>query len=542
MKKIDELLRKARYFNDVESQFELGRRFLEGDETAADKEEAREWLEKAAHQGHEKAKELLEGLTGEKLAEPAPITPEYSAPIAPLEKPKEPEPEAAAPQLDDPTVAEAVQKEMDRLKAEKEASTEPEPEPPSLPPVEQKEAPKESTAEDCPSCSAKLRKWEGGWRCWACGWPEEKKQSLPEIPTATIDEPRNQPVADKTLGGKPAAKDPITVVPAPVAPEPPKPPKKKAKSKKKKDKSCPDCGDSLRMWEGKWRCWSCGWPDHQSTGHQATYLGGGEKPAGTVKKAWKQQQRQQRVQGKGSGPKDSKKEAKTGCWWILGIIVFISMIKDCDSGGEPDAIEKIMMPDDPYYDEAPSKAPGEYPPDGMEKEKEQPPPNSSLPFRNRNATEPTTSKGGPVGSRQKLVRVSFNQGLRSYRPKPVKSDPKLIAKGKILFQTKICFTCHQADPAVPSPVGLALKAPKFIGDFWGKEREVQLDADPKTPLVFDPGGKTVKIKLNDAYFLESIEKPFAKVLKGSIPGMAPLPTTPEERKALLAYVKSLSKK
>jgi len=29
-------------------------------------------------------------------------------------------------------------------------------------------------------------------------------------------------------------------------------------------------------------------------------------------------------------------------------------------------------------------------------------------------------------------------------------------------------------------------------------------------------------------------------VKDSIPGMAPLPTTQEERKALLAYVKSLS--
>ncbi len=124
-------------------------------------------------------------------------------------------------------------------------------------------------------------------------------------------------------------------------------------------------------------------------------------------------------------------------------------------------------------------------------------------------------------------------------PKP---DPKLIAEGKVLFQTKICFTCHQTDPAVPAPAGLALKATKFIGDFWGKEREVLLDGDPKTPLLFEPGGKTVKVKLDEAYFMESVEKPFAKIVKGAIPGMAPLPTTPEERQALLAYVQSLSKK
>jgi caa(3)-type oxidase subunit IV len=126
------------------------------------------------------------------------------------------------------------------------------------------------------------------------------------------------------------------------------------------------------------------------------------------------------------------------------------------------------------------------------------------------------------------------------KPDTKKPDPKLVAQGKILFQTKICFTCHQTDPAVPAPAGLALKAPPFTGSFWGKEREVQLDADPTTP-AYDPGGKIVKVKLDEAYFMESVEKPFAKIFKGAIPGMAPLPTTPEERKALAAYVKSLSK-
>ena len=52
------------------------------------------------------------------------------------------------------------------------------------------------------------------------------------------------------------------------------------------------------------------------------------------------------------------------------------------------------------------------------------------------------------------------------------NDTALIAQGKTLFLSKICFTCHQNDPAVPAPAGLALGAPKFIGDFWGKERLV----------------------------------------------------------------------
>ena len=116
--------------------------------------------------------------------------------------------------------------------------------------------------------------------------------------------------------------------------------------------------------------------------------------------------------------------------------------------------------------------------------------------------------------------------------KPAQGDPSLIATGKTLFQTKICFTCHQVDPKIPSPAGVALKAPGFIGKFWGTEREVHVG-------VVD--GPIEKVTMNEAYFLESVEKPMAKILKGAIPGMAPMPTTPEERNALLAYVKSLSK-
>ncbi len=106
-----------------------------------------------------------------------------------------------------------------------------------------------------------------------------------------------------------------------------------------------------------------------------------------------------------------------------------------------------------------------------------------------------------------------------------------IAKGKTLFQTKICFTCHQTDPKVPSPAGAAMKAPAFIGVFWGQEREVHVGI----------GGPLKKVKMDEEYFIESVEKPFDKILKGALPGMAPLPTTPEERQALMEYVKSLSK-
>lgn len=106
----------------------------------------------------------------------------------------------------------------------------------------------------------------------------------------------------------------------------------------------------------------------------------------------------------------------------------------------------------------------------------------------------------------------------------------LIKQGKELFATKACITCHQVDPDVPSPAGIALKAPAFLAKLWGTEREVNIGI----------GGPIKTIIFDDDYFLESVEKPFDKIVKGSIPGMAPLPTTLEERKALLAYVKSLN--
>jgi len=111
-------------------------------------------------------------------------------------------------------------------------------------------------------------------------------------------------------------------------------------------------------------------------------------------------------------------------------------------------------------------------------------------------------------------------------------DKELINKGKSLFLTKICFTCHQTDPAVPAPAGLALKAPKFIGEFWGKEREVALGF----------GGKIVKVKLDEKYFTESVKKPLDKVVKGALAPMPPPPPpiTDDDIKALMAYVKSLS--
>jgi len=110
-------------------------------------------------------------------------------------------------------------------------------------------------------------------------------------------------------------------------------------------------------------------------------------------------------------------------------------------------------------------------------------------------------------------------------------DAVLIAKGKELFQTKICFTCHQVDGAPPALAGVAMKAPKFEGNFWGKERAVTLGF----------GGKDAKAKFDEAYFIESIRNPIAKVVKSAAAPMPPPPAVnDEEMKSLIAYVKSLS--
>ena len=135
-------------------------------------------------------------------------------------------------------------------------------------------------------------------------------------------------------------------------------------------------------------------------------------------------------------------------------------------------------------------------------------------------------------SSEKLIERSIAKDGKYEAPKNL-TDPALIAKGKVLFMTKTCFTCHSVDPAMPAPVGMALKAPQFIGDFWGKEREVHIGYQ----------GPIKKVLMNEEYFIESVINPMAKVVKGALAPMvlAPGLVNNEEVLALMAYVKSHSK-
>ena len=142
-------------------------------------------------------------------------------------------------------------------------------------------------------------------------------------------------------------------------------------------------------------------------------------------------------------------------------------------------------------------------------------------------------------SSEKLIERSIAKDGKHEAPKTVDfsgvdlTDPALIAKGKVLFMTKTCFTCHSVDPAMPAPAGMALKAPQFIGDFWGKEREVHIGYQ----------GPIKKVLMNEEYFIESVINPMAKVVKGALAPMvlAPGLVNNEEVLALMAYVKSHSK-
>jgi cytochrome c2 len=149
------------------------------------------------------------------------------------------------------------------------------------------------------------------------------------------------------------------------------------------------------------------------------------------------------------------------------------------------------------------------------------------------------AKLGSEGTRAALVERSIAKDGKYEAPKQVDvsgidlADPALIAKGKGLFTAKTCFLCHQVDPAIPSTLGLAYKSPQFIGDFWGKEREVHIGYL----------GPIQKVVLNEEYFIESVSQPLAKIAKGALVPMTfdPSLVNDEEILALMAYVKSLSK-
>ena len=132
-----------------------------------------------------------------------------------------------------------------------------------------------------------------------------------------------------------------------------------------------------------------------------------------------------------------------------------------------------------------------------------------------------------------MIRITFfSIALAGFQAaNALAADAGLVAEGRELFHAKICTTCHQVPGGPPATAGVAMKAPQFNGNFWGTERTVTLGF----------GGKDAKVKFDEAYFIESVRQPIAKVVKSAAAPMPPPPAVnDQEMKALIAYVKSLS--
>ncbi|MCB9523561.1 MAG: cytochrome C oxidase subunit IV family protein [Myxococcales bacterium] len=102
-------------------------------------------------------------------------------------------------------------------------------------------------------------------------------------------------------------------------------------------------------------------------------------------------------------------------------------------------------------------------------------------------------------------------------PKPAFAvDPAKAEQGKALFASKTCAACHSLD-------GSKLVGPTMKG-IWGR-KEVMADGS--------------EVIVDQAYWLESIKTPNAKVVKDFPPAMPVLPVSDEEAEAILHYVNSL---
>ncbi len=127
--------------------------------------------------------------------------------------------------------------------------------------------------------------------------------------------------------------------------------------------------------------------------------------------------------------------------------------------------------------------------------------------------------------RSKALKAILGDALTD---KPVvKKALTPVELGAQLWKSKICFTCHQTEKN--DTMVRPIKAPSFVGGIFGREEEVHVGI----------GGPIQKIKVDDAYLLESLSNPMAKIVKGYQPVMPPVPLTDQEKQALLAYIKSL---
>src|SRR5436305_11101595 len=92
----------------------------------------------------------------------------------------------------------------------------------------------------------------------------------------------------------------------------------------------------------------------------------------------------------------------------------------------------------------------------------------------------------------------------------------VLAGGRTVLEAQACTACHSLDGS--KSIGGTFKG------LYGRKRELA-------------NGTTVIA--DDAYIRESIENPDAKIVKGVEPGMPPLPVSPADVNAIIAYLKTL---
>ena len=123
-----------------------------------------------------------------------------------------------------------------------------------------------------------------------------------------------------------------------------------------------------------------------------------------------------------------------------------------------------------------------------------------------------------IGEIHVVEADEFEAGLREKRYQP-QIDPNAPAdvQGKGYLAAKGCGSCHSVD-------GSQLVGPTFKGLF-GKEEEL-LDGS--------------RVRVDQAYLVESILSPSAKIVKGFVAGqMPPQTVTEDEAKKIAAYIETL---
>jgi len=121
----------------------------------------------------------------------------------------------------------------------------------------------------------------------------------------------------------------------------------------------------------------------------------------------------------------------------------------------------------------------------------------------------------------KKVEASAEEQNAALAETTLEPNPALVAQGKALFHNpaKMCATCHSID-------GSRLVGPTMKGA-WNRVEELE-------------SGE--KIRVNRAYFVNSIKKPGSQIVKGypnGMPAMLATMLTDAEIEALMYYVASL---